>query len=116
VLTLSAVDLNRCIFVTDRSVNSSSAESAASSYIDTSQYSIPSSYSSNSGQSWSTGYFHDMLSLRAYIFGFGLGVSFFLSFGYLFFLRIPGVLSLMIWTVILGMFLALLASPLFDLH
>lgn len=45
-----------------------------------------------------------MYKLRGYIFGFGIGISLFLSFFYLYFLRIPGVLSIMVWSIILGIF------------
>lgn len=64
-------------------------------------------YSSGKAQSWITGFFADLYSLRAYIFGFGIGVAVFLSFVYLYFLRIPGVLFTIIWTILIGVLLCL---------
>lgn len=94
--------LNRCLYQKDKSVNSSSAEAAASEYVDLDQVSIPSSYSDSDSGTWATGFFADMYELRGYIFGFGIGIAVFLALGYLYFLRIPGVLFLMIWSIIVG--------------
>jgi hypothetical protein len=60
------------------------------------------SYGGDQAKSWVSDFFADMYHLRGYIFGFGIGIALFLSFFYLYFLRIPGVLSIMVWTIVLG--------------
>ncbi|CAE7456067.1 slc44a1, partial [Symbiodinium microadriaticum] len=97
--------LNRCLYVKDKT--NGTADAFASDYIDTNAISIPSSYSDGGDGNWSTGFFADLFQLRGYIFGFGIGIALFLSFFYLFFLRIPGVLFTMIWTVLIAIFLVL---------
>lgn len=46
----------------------------------------------------------DLYYLRAYVFGFGLGVAVFFSFMYLYLMRIPGLLSIIIWTLLIFVF------------
>jgi hypothetical protein len=94
--------LYRCAFFSDKSTNVTELEAVSSQYIDTDTYNIPSKYSDGGAKSWSDSFFNDMYAKRGYIFGFGLGISLFLSFFYLYFLRIPGVLSLIIWTIIIS--------------
>jgi len=53
---------------------------------------------------WSASFFSDLYTLRGYIFGFGVGVAVFFAFGFLYFLRIPGVLFTIIWTLLLSVF------------
>ncbi|RYH28559.1 CTL/SLC44 family protein [archaeon] len=60
------------------------------------------------GQSWFSQTLADIIILAPYIGGFGLGVATLLSFGYLYLLRIPGLLFIMLWSVVLGIFLCLL--------
>jgi hypothetical protein len=67
-------------------------------------------YGGDNTKSWVSDFFSDMYHLRGYIFGFGIGIALFLSFFYLYFLRIPGILSLMIWTIILSIPSFLLSS------
>lgn len=50
----------------------------------------------------------DIIKLQAYIFGFGLGVSILVAFLYLYVLRIPFLLTILIWGIILTIFLLLL--------
>jgi hypothetical protein len=71
------------------------------------------SYGGDQAKSWVSDFFADMYHLRGYIFGFGIGIALFLSFFYLYFLRIPGVLSLMVWTIVFGTHFATppLSSP-----
>lgn len=88
--------LNRCIWVED---NSNSTAPIGLDLV---------SYGGDSGNSWVSDFFTDMYKVRGYIFGFGIGIALFLSFFYLYFLRIPGVLSLMVWTVILSIFFVLI--------
>lgn len=59
---------------------------------------------------WTVAFFSDLYSLRGYVFGFGLGVALFFSFGYLYFLRIPGVLFIIIWTLLLSILVLLLVG------
>lgn len=102
--------LYRCAFFSDKSTNVTELEAVSSQYIDTDTYNIPSKYSDGGTKSWSDSFFNDMYAKRGYIFGFGLGISLFLSFFYLYFLRIPGVLSLIIWTIIITIQLILLVG------
>ena len=46
----------------------------------------------------------DLYATQWWIIGFGCGVAMFLGFAYLFVLRIPGVLSLMVWGLIFCIF------------
>ena len=46
--------------------------------------------------------------LAGYIFGFGIGVAVLFSFLYLMLLRIPGLLTLVIWTIIISLFVLFL--------
>ena len=50
----------------------------------------------------------DVYSMKEYIFIFGLGVGFLLSLAYLYFLRIPGLMFLIIWGVVLSFLVVLL--------
>ena len=50
----------------------------------------------------------DVYSMKEYIFSFGLGVGFLLSLAYLYFLRIPGLMFLIIWGVVLSFLVVLL--------
>jgi len=52
----------------------------------------------------------DIVTLRGYIGGFGLGISTFLAFGYMYFLRIPGLLFLLTWGCILAVLVLLVIS------
>lgn len=92
--------INRCLYVKDKT--NGTATDAASGYVDINTVSIPSSYTDSQSGSWTSGFFADMYEMRGYIFGFGLGIALFLSFLYLYFLRIPGVLFTMIWTILIG--------------
>lgn len=59
----------------------------------------------NGNASWFNDFLGDLYNLRAYIFGFGLAVALGMSFVYMHILRIPFLL----WTVIWGSILGLLA-------
>ncbi len=54
------------------------------------------------GTNWFNTFLADFMYLRGYIFGFGIGITIAIAFGYLFFLRIPGLLFFVLWTIILG--------------
>lgn len=62
------------------------------------------------GEDWLNFFVGDLLTLRGYVFGFGIGVATFVAFLYLFFLRIPGLLTFFIWGGILAVFLFLLVG------
>jgi len=51
---------------------------------------------------------NDIWKTRNYIFGFGFAVSLVVSFLYLIFIRIPGVMHIMVWGIILVIFVALI--------
>lgn len=53
--------------------------------------------------------FADLLTAKGHIGGFGLGVSVLIGVAYLMFLRIPGVLFILIWGLLFGV-LAILAG------
>jgi hypothetical protein len=88
------------MYVKDKT-NGTATESA-SDYVDINTVAIPSGYADAQNGSWTSGFFADMYQMRGYIFGFGIGIALFLSFFYLYFLRIPGVLFTMIWTILIG--------------
>ncbi|CAM9190959.1 unnamed protein product, partial [Ectocarpus sp. 12 AP-2014] len=62
-----------------------------------------------SESTWFEDVFADMLTARGLIGGFGLGVSALVGTAYLLFLRIPGVLFLLIWGLLFGVW-AILAG------
>lgn len=61
-----------------------------------------------SATSWVGLFLSDILTLRQIIFPLGIGLSTVLSFGYLYFLRIPGLLFLIIWFILLAIQLVLI--------
>jgi len=102
--------INRCIYENDKSAGDPKDE--ADEYIgDDALEHIPKNFpDSGDGTSSLTGFFADVYAMRGYIFGFGIGVALFLAFGYLYFLRIPGMLFTIIWTIIISIFVALLVG------
>lgn len=68
----------------------------------------PSSVSGD-GYGWVNRFVADVYKFQGYIFGFGLGVSTLFAFAYLYLLRIPGLLSAIIWGIIIGVDVALVA-------
>jgi len=84
--------LNRCI------PNPSSADISALSILG---FSAP-SISSTSGQGWFNTFIADIYDQLGLIFGFGLGISTALSFVFIYGLRIPGLLTIVIWVLILS--------------
>ncbi|CAM9299589.1 unnamed protein product, partial [Laminaria digitata] len=55
--------------------------------------------------SWFEEVFADMLTAKGLIGGFGLGISAVIGTGYLMFLRIPGVLFMLIWGIVFGVWI-----------
>eukprot|EP00607_Mallomonas_marina_P009010 CAMPEP_0182417654 /NCGR_PEP_ID=MMETSP1167-20130531/2101_1 /TAXON_ID=2988 /ORGANISM="Mallomonas Sp, Strain CCMP3275" /LENGTH=669 /DNA_ID=CAMNT_0024591357 /DNA_START=108 /DNA_END=2117 /DNA_ORIENTATION=+ len=97
--------LNRCKYVSDNN-NSSAASDAASAYVASAVAdTIAADYGVNvdvgDPNAWYNELFGDIWEMRGYIFGFGLGVSVIFSFLYLYMLRIPGLLTVLIWGIII---------------
>lgn len=65
------------------------------------------SYSTGYSQKWYQAFVSDVYQFQGYIFGFGIGVAALVAFVYLFLLRIPGLLSIIIWSLILSIEVAL---------
>ena len=108
IVNSMCIVLNRCVWIKDKT--NETAQEVAGDYVDISSVAIPNKYSDSQSGTWATGFFADMFSLRGYIFGFGIGIALFLSFLYLYFLRVPGVLFTMIWTILIGIFVILLVG------
>mmetsp|Transcript_16362 Transcript_16362/g.27658 ORF Transcript_16362/g.27658 Transcript_16362/m.27658 type:complete len:673 (+) Transcript_16362:87-2105(+) len=70
----------------------------------------------NSNSEWFEEFVADVITLQGYIFGFGLGFAVFVAFGYLYLLRIPGLLFVVIWGAILGILLCLLVGSILLLN
>ena len=99
--------INRCFPLPLDSNTSDWAKTEGGKYgLDTDT--VPLEYTSSEAEGFLTSFFVTMWYLRGYIFGFGLGVSIFIAFVYLYLLRIPGLLSLVIWSILLAVFLLLL--------
>ncbi|CAN0256233.1 unnamed protein product, partial [Ectocarpus sp. 8 AP-2014] len=69
-----------------------------------------------SESTWFEDVFADMLTARGLIGGFGLGVSVLVGTAYLLFLRIPGVLFLLIWGLLFGVWAILAGAGVMLLH
>jgi Plasma-membrane choline transporter len=63
-----------------------------------------------SAASWVGLFLSDLLTLKNIIFPLGIGLSTVLSFIYLYFLRIPGMLYCIIWTILIGIQCLLIAA------
>lgn len=68
------------------------------------------SQSGTAGSGFITKFLGDTYQFAGYIFGFGIGVATVVAFLYLYFLRLPGVLTLIIWTIILSIAVFLIAG------
>ena len=76
-----------------------------------SQNSTASLYSvSSSNANWFSSFIADVWTLRNYVFGLGLGFSVVASFLFLYFLRIPGLLFLIVWILVFGIEILLIVS------
>ena len=108
--------LNRCIFDSD-SVNKTELESKALK-------NNPSLSSTNfladliadpfgdedNSSTFVSAFVGDIYNFQGVIFGFGIGVAVFVAFLYVTFLRIPGVLDVIVWGIVLVLFAALVAG------
>lgn len=101
--------LNRCIPSGDLGGLATSASMAASAAgVDLTGVSLLVSTSSTYG-SWFQTLLTDLYQLQGYIYGFGVGVTVLICFGFLCFLRIPYLLTIFIWTIIFGILACLIA-------
>ncbi len=103
-LVKSKAMLNRCYSDTDAAAVASAFNTLTGPSVSTI------AYSSNDNSNWFNQMLSDMLQYKEIIFGVGLGISNVVAFAYLFLLRIPGVLFVAIWGIILTIFAAILAG------
>ena len=101
IINVFLLVLNRCWYDNADESNRTASDVAAE-YIDTSEFPVPDKYKDGDSAEYSTGFFADLYSMRGYIFGFGLGIGLVFSFAYLYFLRIPGLLFTLIWTMLIS--------------
>lgn len=103
--------VNRCL---PDAVDLNETLTIASRYIETD--SVLFEYMGSTSEKYLTTFFTSVWYLRGYIFGFGLGIGFALSILYLYLLRIPGLLPLVIWSILLLLlvFLLVVAFCLWD--
>jgi choline transporter-like protein 2/4/5 len=95
--------LYRCIISEDNSTVINAAKDVADDYITVGADSLF-GYSAEDSPNWVSNFFSSLWVLRGYIFGFGIGVAVFFAFVYLYLLRIPGLLAIIIWTILLSVF------------
>ena len=76
-----------------------------------------SEYGTGDTPGWFTTFLQDLYDNSGIIFGIGIGVSIVISFVYLILLRVPGFLSLIIWSILLSVLLLIFVGAylLFDL-
>lgn len=102
--------VNRCLpdvdVVTTALEFVSDASSTGNTSVPASQYEA----AATSASSWFSDFLGDMYTLRGYVFGFGLGLTAGIAFLYLFLLRIPGLLFLLLWGIILGIFVVMIVG------
>ena len=99
--------LNRC--VPDMNIATAAIAYQASTG-NSSSPGVPSYSSVASAASWVGLFLSDILALRQIIFPLGIGLSTLLSFGYLYFLRIPGLLFIIIWFILLAIQVVLIVG------
>lgn len=100
--------INRCIPDLTSTVDAISEEAQK----EASKYGVNAtavySASSNQGSSWFSNFLGDMYSLLGYVFGFGLGITVAVAYLYLFVLQIKGLLFLLLWGIIIGIFVLMI--------
>lgn len=72
--------------------------------------SYPESSGAGLNDGFVTRFLGDVFRYSGYIFGFGLGISTVVAFVYLYFLRLPGILTVLIWGIVLGIEVLLVAG------
>jgi hypothetical protein len=97
--------VNRCF---PQPIDQNETLAIASKYIGTDGVLLE--YEGDTSELYLTSFLTAVWVLRGYIFGFGLGVAFALSFLYLYLLRIPGLLTLVIWSILLALLAFLLVA------
>eukprot|EP01006_Ploeotia_vitrea_P026083 TRINITY_DN59057_c0_g1_i1.p1 TRINITY_DN59057_c0_g1~~TRINITY_DN59057_c0_g1_i1.p1 ORF type:complete len:649 (+),score=-43.50 TRINITY_DN59057_c0_g1_i1:57-2003(+) len=103
--------MNRCLLDNKFSVVMSEADAASPGGVTLASFSsYPDSPYSSSQADFINKFIADVYNYADYIFGFGLGVSTVIAFLYLYFLRLPGILSLLIWGILISVDLFLLAG------
>jgi hypothetical protein len=102
--------LNRCYIDGSFDVILAEAETVASANGVTLTGVGSPSESGTSGSGFVTDFLGDVYGFSGYIFGFGIGVATVVAFIYLYFLRIPGLLTIIIWTMILSIAVFLIAG------
>jgi len=96
--------LNRCISSADVALLATTAQASANS-----NTKLP-AYGSDTSDDWFSQTLGDLYDNSAVIFGVGLGAANAVAFLYLYILRIPGVLFMAIWGILLTVLIALLAG------
>lgn len=106
------VVLNRCIIqgAFDAAYASASAQASSNSVTLTAIASYPDSPYEGQNSGFVSQFLGDMYQYSGYIFGFGIGVATVVAFAYLWFLRIPGLLTIIIWGIILSVAVLLIAG------
>lgn len=93
--------INRCLPDIVVSAASSAGANAATQYAGSGNVTTG-SYSAGGDSTWFQGFLSDVWSIRGFIFGFGLGFSTVVAFAYTYFLRLPGLLFVLIWSILLS--------------
>lgn len=89
-------------------IPTSSADEAYTAAADTAfddyGYYLPpaATYKTQFSNSWFSKFLADVFEFRGLVFGFGIGVTTFLSFLYLYVMRIPGLLFITVWTILIS--------------
>jgi choline transporter-like protein 2/4/5 len=106
--------INRCIPNVVASTSKSAALSAAAKHGAAGNMTNAASYSSggNKDTGWFQLFLTDVWTIKGLIFGFGLGFSVVVAFSYTYFLRLPGLLFFMIWSILLSVLGVLVAGGL----
>jgi choline transporter-like protein 2/4/5 len=102
--------INRCIPADDVGTSASEAAVVAAAWTPSNDDLSSYTYKSNSNNEWFTSFASDVYGNRGVIFGIGIGVAVAMSFIYLYILKIPGVLSLIIWGLLLSIAVFLLVG------
>lgn len=103
--------LNRCFPNTDVLDTANDAVAYAATYnVTVNSTTATYSTASEDNNSWFSKFLSDVIELAPSIGGFGLGVATLVSFLYLFILRIPGLLRVLIWGIIGGTFVCMIVG------